>query len=159
MLSLGVAMEDSKYSLSFWRSGWSPCLALSNPSAYVERLLLADRDADTAALEPDGGCRGSAAGDSDRTATGAEPAPFAVMIALAASTGFLTPLEPACVMVYGPGRYCFVDFVKVGWRAHPAHLRDGDCDGALALVADQPVLARYLHRLPICLCDFLNRTG
>lgn len=43
-----------------------------------------------------------------------DPRTFAVMIAVAASCGFLTPLEPACVMVYGPGRYRFMDFVKVG---------------------------------------------
>ena len=26
----------------------------------------------------------------------------------------MTPLEPACLLVYGPGRYRFFDFVKVG---------------------------------------------
>ncbi len=39
---------------------------------------------------------------------------FAVTIALAASCSFLTPLEPACLLVYGPGRYRFGDFPKVG---------------------------------------------
>jgi di/tricarboxylate transporter len=43
-----------------------------------------------------------------------DPRTFAIMIAVAASSGFLTPLEPACVMIYGPGRYKFMDFVKVG---------------------------------------------
>lgn len=43
-----------------------------------------------------------------------DPRTFAVLIALAASSGFLTPLEPACVIIYGPGRYRFMDFVKVG---------------------------------------------
>jgi di/tricarboxylate transporter len=42
------------------------------------------------------------------------PRTFAMMIAVAASTSYLTPLEPACLMVYGPGRYRFVDFLKVG---------------------------------------------
>jgi di/tricarboxylate transporter len=42
------------------------------------------------------------------------PRSFAIMIALAASSSFLTPLEPACLLVYGPGRYRFIDFVKVG---------------------------------------------
>jgi di/tricarboxylate transporter len=37
------------------------------------------------------------------------------MIAVAASTSSLTPLEPFCVLVYGPGRYMFVEFFKVGW--------------------------------------------
>ncbi len=42
------------------------------------------------------------------------PRPFAFMIAMAASCSYLTPLEPACLMVYGPGRYRFMDFVRVG---------------------------------------------
>ena len=42
------------------------------------------------------------------------PRTFAVMIAIAASCSFLTPLEPSCLMVYGPGRYRFTDFLKVG---------------------------------------------
>ncbi len=42
------------------------------------------------------------------------PRSFAMMIALAASCSFLTPLEPACLLVYGPGRYKFADFIKVG---------------------------------------------
>ncbi|MBN1977844.1 MAG: SLC13 family permease [Anaerolineae bacterium] len=45
---------------------------------------------------------------------GLNPRSFAIMIALAASCSFLTPLEPACLLVYGPGRYRFVDFIKVG---------------------------------------------
>jgi di/tricarboxylate transporter len=42
------------------------------------------------------------------------PRSFAVMIAVAASCSYLTPLEPACLMIYGPGRYRFADFLKVG---------------------------------------------
>jgi di/tricarboxylate transporter len=42
------------------------------------------------------------------------PRTFAMMIAIAASCSYLTPLEPSCVLVYGPGRYRFVDFFKVG---------------------------------------------
>jgi len=45
---------------------------------------------------------------------GLNPRTFAIIIAVAASTSYLTPLEPACLMVYGPGRYRFLDFVKVG---------------------------------------------
>ncbi|MGH8729318.1 MAG: SLC13 family permease [Burkholderiales bacterium] len=45
---------------------------------------------------------------------GLDPRPFAMMIAVAASTSYLTPLEPACLMVYGPGNYRFADFFKVG---------------------------------------------
>ena len=45
---------------------------------------------------------------------GLNPRTFAVMIALGASCSFITPLEPACLIIYGPGNYRFFDFVKVG---------------------------------------------
>ena len=47
-------------------------------------------------------------------ALGLNPRTFAVTVTYAASCSFLTPLEPACVLVYTPGRYRFLDFVKVG---------------------------------------------
>lgn len=46
---------------------------------------------------------------------GLNPRAFTVMIAVGASCSFLTPLEPSCLMVYGPGRYRFLDFLKVGF--------------------------------------------
>lgn len=45
---------------------------------------------------------------------GLNPRTFVMAIAVAASCSYLTPLEPACLMVYGPGRYRFSDFVRVG---------------------------------------------
>jgi len=45
---------------------------------------------------------------------GLNPRTFAVTVTYAASCSFLTPLEPACVLVYTPGRYRFLDFLKVG---------------------------------------------
>jgi di/tricarboxylate transporter len=45
---------------------------------------------------------------------GLNPRTFAMMIAVAASCSYLTPLEPSCLMVYGPGGYKFSDFLKVG---------------------------------------------
>lgn len=47
-------------------------------------------------------------------ALGLNPRAFAVAVTYAASCSFLTPLEPACVLIYTPGRYRFLDFVKVG---------------------------------------------
>ncbi len=47
-------------------------------------------------------------------ALGVNPRTFIVAITYAASFSFLTPLEPASVLVYTPGRYRFIDFVKVG---------------------------------------------
>jgi di/tricarboxylate transporter len=47
-------------------------------------------------------------------ALGFNPRTFIVAVTFAASFSFITPLEPACVLVYTPGRYRFIDFVKVG---------------------------------------------
>jgi len=45
---------------------------------------------------------------------GVEARPFVMAVVFAASCSFLTPLEPSCVLVYGPGNYRFFDFVRVG---------------------------------------------
>ncbi|MDQ3181449.1 MAG: SLC13 family permease, partial [Acidobacteriota bacterium] len=47
-------------------------------------------------------------------ALGLNPRTFAVAVTYAASFSFITPLEPACILVYTPGRYRFMDFVKIG---------------------------------------------
>jgi di/tricarboxylate transporter len=45
----------------------------------------------------------------------ASPYPFAMIVALAASTAFMTPVSsPVNTLVVGPGNYTFGDFVKVG---------------------------------------------
>jgi di/tricarboxylate transporter len=46
---------------------------------------------------------------------GVDPRPFAIAIALAASTSFATPMSyQTNLIVYGPGGYRFMDFVKAG---------------------------------------------
>ncbi|CAH0303071.1 SLC13 family permease [Roseomonas sp. CECT 9278] len=46
---------------------------------------------------------------------GASPYPFAMTVALAASTAFMTPVSsPVNTLVVGPGNYGFADFLKVG---------------------------------------------
>ncbi len=47
-------------------------------------------------------------------ALGADPRSFAIGIMIAASVSFVTPFEPACILVYGPGKYRFRDFLKTG---------------------------------------------
>jgi di/tricarboxylate transporter len=39
---------------------------------------------------------------------------FAIAIMLAASVSLVALLEPSCILVYGPGKYRFMDFVKAG---------------------------------------------
>jgi di/tricarboxylate transporter len=45
---------------------------------------------------------------------GIDPRTLVMTVTFAASCSFLTPLEPSCVLVYGPGRYRFFDFARVG---------------------------------------------
>jgi di/tricarboxylate transporter len=46
---------------------------------------------------------------------GASPYPFAMIVALAASTAFMTPVSsPVNTLVVGPGNYAFGDFVRIG---------------------------------------------
>jgi di/tricarboxylate transporter len=43
-----------------------------------------------------------------------DPRSFAIAIMLSASISLITPFEPSCILVYGPGKYKFSDFLKVG---------------------------------------------
>ena len=45
----------------------------------------------------------------------ASPAPFAMIVALAASAAFMTPISsPVNTLILGPGQYRFSDFVRIG---------------------------------------------
>ena len=48
------------------------------------------------------------------TRLGLDARPFAATVTLAASCSFIAPLEPAAMLVYGPGRYRFRDYFRVG---------------------------------------------
>ncbi len=45
---------------------------------------------------------------------GMEPRTLAVLVTLSASLSFISPLEPACLLVYDLGRYRFMDYVRAG---------------------------------------------
>jgi di/tricarboxylate transporter len=47
--------------------------------------------------------------------THTSPYPFAMIVALGASTAFMTPVSsPVNTLVVGPGNYTFGDFVRIG---------------------------------------------
>ena len=113
MLALGTAMEQTGTAdflaaqINSFMGGSSPQLLLTG--FFVLTVLLTQPMSNQAAavvIMP----------IALRTATqfDLDPRTFAVMIAVAASCSYLTPLEPSCLMVYGPGRYRFADFLKVG---------------------------------------------
>lgn len=43
-----------------------------------------------------------------------DPRTFAIAIMLGASVSLIAPFEPSCILVFGPGKYKFSDFLKVG---------------------------------------------
>ncbi len=113
MMSFGVAMENSgadKYLAAFINDhfgqfGGTAVLAgfflltviLTQPMSNQAAALVVVPVAVKAAI-----------------ALGLNPRTFIVGVTYAASFSFITPLEPACVLVYTPGRYRFTDFVKIG---------------------------------------------
>lgn len=46
---------------------------------------------------------------------GVNPRSFAMAVSIAASCSFLTPLEPCCALVYNPGKYRMMDFLRAGF--------------------------------------------
>ncbi len=45
---------------------------------------------------------------------GVNARPFAIIVTLSASLSFITPLEPASLLVFGVSKYRFSDFLRVG---------------------------------------------
>lgn len=45
---------------------------------------------------------------------GLDPRMLAILVTLSASLSFVSPLEPACLLVYDAGRYTFADYVRAG---------------------------------------------
>ena len=43
-----------------------------------------------------------------------DPRSLAILVTLSASLSFITPLEPASLLVFGPGKYTFADFMRSG---------------------------------------------
>lgn len=113
MLGLGMAMEQSGTAqflaqlLAQWVGAAHPVWLLSG--FFLLSLLLTQPMSNQAAAA-------IVLPVAIRTALqlGLNPRAFAVMIAIGASASFITPLEPACLLIYGLGHYRFFDFVKVG---------------------------------------------
>ena len=110
MLALGAAMEQT--GAARYLAGLIVQLADGHGATWLLAgwLFCAHGGADPTDVESGSGCRGVAdcylqtalqLGLNQRT--------FAMMVAVAASCSYLTPLEPSCLMVYGPGGYKFSD--------------------------------------------------
>jgi di/tricarboxylate transporter len=113
MLALGIAMEHTGTAryladlIANWTRGANPLWALAG--FFILTVVLTQPMSNQAAAVV-------VVPVALQTAAqlGLNPRTFAMMIAVAASCSYLTPLEPSCLMVYAPGRYRFTDFFKVG---------------------------------------------
>jgi di/tricarboxylate transporter len=113
MISFGTAMEKTK------ADQYLADIIVSNFQAYGGLAVLAGFFALTVALTQPMSNQAAALvvlpiAVKTALALGLNPRSFAIAVTYAASCSFLTPLEPACVLIYTPGRYRFLDFVKVG---------------------------------------------
>jgi di/tricarboxylate transporter len=113
MISFGTAMEKTR------ADQYLADIIVNNFQAYGGLAVLAGFFALTVALTQPMSNQAAALvvlpiAVKTALALGLNPRAFAVAVTYAASCSFLTPLEPACVLIYTPGRYRFLDFVKVG---------------------------------------------
>ena len=113
MMSFGVAMEKTR------ADQYLADLIVSGTGRYGPTAVLAGFFIMTVALTQPMSNQAAALvmlpiSVKTALALGLNPRTFAVTVTYAASCSFLTPLEPACVLVYTPGRYRFLDFLKVG---------------------------------------------
>jgi di/tricarboxylate transporter len=113
MLALGVAMEESgagqflgNLTAGLGSYGGPRMVLLVRMTLTI--LLSAPMSNQAAALVMLPVAIGAAA------KLGVDARPFAIGVTLAASCSFITPLEPSCVLVYGPGHYRFTDFFRLG---------------------------------------------
>ena len=113
MISFGVAMEKTH------ADQYLADMILRGFGAYGDRAILAGFFILTVAITQPMSNQAAALvmlpiAVKTALALGLNPRTFAVTVTYAASCSFLTPLEPACVLIFTPGRYRFFDFVKVG---------------------------------------------
>ncbi len=113
-IPLGAAMQKSGAAdlLAGWLQqvvgGWSQLVILLVIFAIVGVLTQFMSDAATTALF-------APVAMALAQALGQPPEPYVVTVAMAAVASFLTPIgHHGNLLVYGPGRYQFADFVRVG---------------------------------------------
>jgi di/tricarboxylate transporter len=113
-LPLGLAMQQSGASqlLAGWLQGavggWNQMLVLLALFAIVAAITQLMSDAATTALF-------APVAVALAQGLGQAPEPYVVTVAMAAVAAFLTPIgHHGNLLVYGPGRYQFADFVRVG---------------------------------------------
>lgn len=113
MLALGLAMEQSGAG-ALVGAGVAQVATLGGPRAVlvvltVVTVLLSAPMSNQAAALVVFPVAVSAAGH-----LGVDPRPLAIAVTFAGSCSFMTPLEPASLLVMGAGRYRFSDFVRTG---------------------------------------------
>jgi di/tricarboxylate transporter len=113
-IPLGIAMEKTGTStvvagwLTTVLAGWSEMLVLGAIFTIVAVLTQFMSDAATTALF-------APVAAALAQALGRPPEPYVVTVAMASVAAFLTPIgHHGNLLIYGPGRYRFADFVRVG---------------------------------------------
>src|SRR5262249_1820235 len=114
MLPFSIALERTgggtlaAHGLRALTAGTRPHLVLATLFSLTAPLGVFISNTPTARLMPP-------VGPAVAQGMGASPYPFAMIVALAASTAFMTPVSsPVNTLVVAPGHYTFGDFVRIG---------------------------------------------
>ncbi|HVG56927.1 MAG TPA: SLC13 family permease [Hyalangium sp.] len=113
LLTLGMAMEKSGAG-EFLAQGITPLVDVVGPRGVLCVLMVATIVLSVPMSNQAAALLMLPVGIHSAMDMGLDPRAFAMGICLAASCSFLTPLEPSAALVYGPGRYRFRDFLRVG---------------------------------------------
>jgi di/tricarboxylate transporter len=113
LLTLGMAMEKSGAG-EFLAQGINPLVDVVGPRGVLCVLMVATILLSVPMSNQAAALLMLPVGIHSAMDMGLNPRAFAMGICLAASCSFLTPLEPSAALVYGPGRYRFRDFLRVG---------------------------------------------
>ena len=111
MTAFGAAMSDS--GTAGWLAGWIQSIS-ENPRTVLAGFILLTMFLTQTMSNAAAALVVLPVAMQTATTLAVSGQTYAVAVMLAASSSFIAPFEPACILVSGPGKYRFTDYFKAG---------------------------------------------